>query len=509
MLLLVAIAIATSGCGGGSQNVVDVIRLPARDYPTFQRVLDEVRGMHHRRRPLVVLLDGVYQVDAAVQMDSEIHDVRFQALDRRFPPGLTSALHLSNWQSVNGLWTTKVPRGTNSFFVDGVRQFRSRMPMAGFYQINNFFSLATNSTFEFRNQDLKPEWAGAQLVAIQAWAESRIPILSVDQATHLATLSGRMQPYNLVDDASYWVENVPEGMANEGAWMVDAADTMIYHPPAGENPAAHDCVVPLVQQFIRITNTRNLTLDGLMFTFSDWKLPATGYANLQAAADIQGVIQMEGAENCTIINCEFRQLGVHGLWLDNGCSSNTIANNKMYDLGGGGVVIGYNDKIIEPHTETSKNIVIDNHISNIGNVYFGACGIAVLHANNTRIQGNLVHDTFYSGISVGWEWDAIPGDIHDNFVFCNDLYSIGLNRNSLLTGPLLRDLGGIYTLGDQPGTLIIGNRIHDTHSAIHGEAPGIYLDQGSNRILVKGNEIWDTDGPPYWLHMVGDVEVIP
>jgi len=55
----------------------------------------------------------------------------------------------------------------------------------------------------------------------------------------------------------------------------------------------------------------------------------------------------------------------------------------------------------------------------------------------------------------------------------------------------LQDGGGIYTLGNQPGTIIAGNHIHDNR----GTPGGIYLDEGSGFIEITGNLVHNVGTP--------------
>lgn len=50
---------------------------------------------------------------------------------------------------------------------------------------------------------------------------------------------------------------------------------------------------------------------------------------------------------------------------------------------------------------------------------------------------------------------------------------------------VLNDGGGIYTLSNQPDTIIRGNHVHDNR----GWPGGIYLDEGSGFIEVTGNSV--------------------
>ena len=55
----------------------------------------------------------------------------------------------------------------------------------------------------------------------------------------------------------------------------------------------------------------------------------------------------------------------------------------------------------------------------------------------------------------------------------------------------LQDGGGIYTLGNMPGTIIRGNHIHDNP----GVPGGIYLDEGSGFIEISGNVVYNVQNP--------------
>ncbi len=65
---------------------------------------------------------------------------------------------------------------------------------------------------------------------------------------------------------------------------------------------------------------------------------------------------------------------------------------------------------------------------------------------------------------------------------------------------VLNDGGGIYTLGNQPGTVIRNNHIHDNMGREAGNRGrgvpgGIYLDEGSGFIEVTGNLVYNVTRP--------------
>jgi hypothetical protein len=110
--------------------------------------------------------------------------------------------------------------------------------------------------------------------------------------------------------------------------------------------------------------------------------------------------------------------------------------------------------------------------------------------DGTVISHNLLHDLPYSGISVGWQWNAAPTNCKANVIEYNEIHDVM---------ELLSDGGGLYTLGFQPGTVIRGNVIHDVgRSAFAVGAPnnGMFIDEGSKGFLFQGNVIWSTSGEP-------------
>jgi hypothetical protein len=105
-------------------------------------------------------------------------------------------------------------------------------------------------------------------------------------------------------------------------------------------------------------------------------------------------------------------------------------------------------------------------------------------SNNSKVSHNHIHDLNYTAISVGWNWGYGAQQCHHNTIEYNHLHDIGRG--------MLSDLGAIYTLGVQPGTVIRNNLIHDVTCFGYG-AGGIYLDEGSSNILVENNVVYRTE----------------
>ncbi|MFH1739060.1 MAG: hypothetical protein ABIH23_08635 [bacterium] len=75
-----------------------------------------------------------------------------------------------------------------------------------------------------------------------------------------------------------------------------------------------------------------------------------------------------------------------------------------------------------------------------------------------------------------------PTPCGNNRIEWNHIYQVMLERD---------DGGGVYTLGNQPGTVIRGKHIHD-NTNLPG---GIYLDEGSGFIEVTDNCVYEIHTP--------------
>jgi hypothetical protein len=260
----------------------------------------------------------------------------------------------------------------------------------------------------------------------------------------------------------------------------------------GEDLTKAEVVAPRLTRLVELRGrpdagkfVEHVTFRGLAFHHEDWTLEPQGHSDPQAAVTVPAAILADGARHCAIEACEVAHVGDWAIWLRRGAKNCRIVRNRLCDLGVGGVRIGEAAMAAIDQAESSDNLVDNNHVFDGGHVYPAGVGVWVAQSSRNRISHNDIHDFFYSGMSIGWNWDDAPNRCHHNVIEHNHVHH-------LMKG-VLSDGGGIYTLGTSPGSIIRNNVFHDVwpyHTPPIGW--GIYLDATSSGYLVENNVVYNT-----------------
>ena len=118
-------------------------------------------------------------------------------------------------------------------------------------------------------------------------------------------------------------------------------------------------------------------------------------------------------------------------------------------------------------------------------------------SHDNTIAHNDIHGFWYTAISMGWTWGYKQSAAQGNLVEYNHVHHIGLKSDG--AAPILSDMGCIYTLGNQEGSIIRFNRFHDVAGLKYG-GWGIYFDEGTTHILAENNLVYRTTHGGFHQH---------
>lgn len=348
-----------------------------------------------------------------------------------------------------------------------------------------------------------------------------------------------------------YIENALELLDEPGEWYADAAsDTLHYIPRDGEDLNTSASIMTEKGRLLTIGDPKvqgrahHIRFEGITFAeAASWEWPG-GHPDVQANFIItqkglyerdgylvnihneylkpEAVIIIKASHDIVFDSCTFTRIGGAALDIDPAVKAAEFAARDVairdcsfFDIGGSAIQIGgVNERAHHPFAGVRasdpkelddlggamlvKSIQVEKcTIHDVGVELEGSVGIFAGYVQNTTIEGNEIYNLPYSGISIGWGWgeeDAggstypipfiyeSPTPARDNRIANNHIHHVMQKR---------LDGGGIYTLGNMPGTVIEGNHIHDNP----GWPGGIYLDEGSGFIEVRNNKVYNVPTP--------------
>jgi hypothetical protein len=464
----------------------------------------------------ILLRGGSYELAEPIALTPEDSGASAQApltiaAYAKEKPTISGGRRITGWQPVAGKagwWQAEVPAVREGqwyfrqLFVNGRRAQRARTPNEGFYRIQGPSPQDKPVKLKFKPGEIKKEWADdgdVEVIAYLAWADLRMQIRAVDEVNHVATLSGDPRPSNKENNAQYFIENAPDALDAPGEWYLNRKTGVVtYWALPGEDLAKAEVIAPRLEDLLILQGdfatkrpVQHVKLRGLTFAHTDWPLGPNGYADTQAAIGTPGDVRAEFATDIAVEECTFTRLGGYALEFGRGCQRARIVGNEMFDLGGGGVRLGEPTKRTDPFEQSHSHVVTDNHMHHLGLVYPPAVGVFILQSGRNRVAHNHIHHLYYTAVSVGWNWGYQETPCRENVVEFNHLHDIGQF--------LLSDMGAVYTLGIQKGTVIRNNLIHDVNSFTYG-GWGLYPDEGSSEIVWENNVVYRTKSAGFHQH---------
>jgi hypothetical protein len=347
----------------------------------------------------------------------------------------------------------------------------------------------------------------------------------------------------------FYLTNAKVLLNEPGEWYHDIREHKLYYMPReDEGTLPKEAVVPVVETLVECIGTaerpvRNIYIKGVTFSHTTWMRPSMqGHVPLQAGMylteayklrpqidrpnnhklDNQGwlgradaAVEISWGENIRFEGCTFRHLGGSGLDYITGCKGGSVSGCTFSDIAMNGYVCGsFSPAGLETHLPyqptdfrevCTSQTVEQSLFEDVTNEDWGCVAICAGYVSGITIEHNTIHNVSYTGISLGWGWNRDLVCMKDNRVHANLIYDYAQH---------MYDCAGIYTLGNQPGTMITENVVRDIAKPSYVHDPNhwfyLYTDEGSSNITIRDNwtpeekylqnangpgNVWENNGP--------------
>ena len=490
---------------------------------------------------------------------------------------ISGGLKITNWKKQGKLMVADVPDFNGrpidfrQLWINGSKAVRARSVPVVFADGNDpFEQMPRIRTYDKKNHVL---WVSktavskilnapyAEMVLHEMWCTSnlRIKDLSVHGDSVAVTFHNPeakiqfehpwpspMTP-NTGHPSPFYLTNAKELLDEPGEWYHDIRTHKLYYMPR-QGETVREAIVPVMETLVDVIGSaerpvRNITMKGVTFSHTTWMRPSEkGHVPLQAGMylteayklrpqidrpnnhklDNQGwlgranaAVELRYAEDVNFDGCRFEHLGGSGLDYVYACRRGTTTHCTFTAIAMNGYVCGsFSPEGLETHLPYAPTdfrevctgqTVSDCDFHDVTNEDWGCVAIAAGYVNGITIDHNTIHDVSYTGISLGWGWNRDLVCMKDNKVHANLIYNYAQH---------MYDCAGIYTLGNQPGTVISENVVRDIARPSYVHDPNhwfyLYTDEGSSNITIKDNwtpeekflqnangpgNVWENNGP--------------
>ena len=342
-----------------------------------------------------------------------------------------------------------------------------------------------------------------------------------------------------VATGSHEIFNVQAWLTSPGHFYFDkTAGTLYYYPRTGEDMSTADVEAPVAEKLIDIAGTsttsrvKNLTFQGITFANTDYNLykVATSYGKSSVQGDtvyiaygtgnyhdwqyeiidtLPAIINVNSADSIDVVGNVVKHSGDDGISMINDVINSNIIGNYVTDIAGSGITIGHPTHVYatskgshEKYPAGVKSIctkitVNNNLVYNVAMLrgFGGHAGVTAFFTDTLTFTHNHIHTCAYNGINLGWGWRNFNGDSSSEFPGNpSDTAKNNTCSNNRFTNMMVRlhDSGAVYTIGQNPGTVINENYVKGIPNNSSGPTYGLHNDEGS-AYITENDSVLDID----------------
>ncbi|MCL5098942.1 MAG: PDZ domain-containing protein [Candidatus Omnitrophica bacterium] len=400
----------------------------AKPFATLARAQQAARVA---AKPVTIWLrDGTFYLADTLVLTAEDSGTTWQAVANETPV-ISGGMKLDlRWEPyTNGIWQAETARGLtiDQLFVNGQRQWMARYPNFdprvlpyGGYSADAF------------SKERAARWAdptGGYIHAMHraGWGGYHYRITGKNEKGEVTYEGGWQNNRQMGMHAQYrYVENIFEELDAPGEWFHNSkTGTLYYSPPPGVDLKTAKVEAVLRRHLVELNGAKSILLRGIVFRHAARTFMDTMEPLLRSDWTIYrgGAVVFNNAEDCTIEDCEFDQLGGNAIFVNKRNRRIAIRGCDIHGTGASAVafvgdpkavrnpLFEYNqlqdyaglDRAPGPQTDDypSDCLVDDCLIRQVGVLEKQAAGVQISMAMGITIRHCSIYDTSRAGINIG------------------------------------------------------------------------------------------------------------
>lgn len=420
---------------GNDANVGSV----SAPFASLERARDVIRQSRRTAPTTVYLREGTYYLPKTFVLSAEDAGTKENPVVYQAYPGekviISGGMTLQlNWKPYrDGILQAQTPQSLkfDQFFVNGKRQPMARYPNydAKARPFNGTASDAFSPSRAVRWTDP----AGGYIHAMQgnSWASCHYRITGKNAGNEIIYEGGWQDNRRMGMHGEYrFVENIFEELDASREWYHDSKNNTLYYMPDKDvrvDTALFEIArLPHLIEFQGTQNkpVRYVSLRGLIFRHSSRTFMETKEPLLRSDWTIYrgGAVLLNGAEDCSILDAEFNQVGGNAIFVNNYNRRIVIRGTHIHDAGASGICfVGNPDSVRSPlfeynQTQSYRDIdtapgpktdnypadclVTDCLIHGIGVVEKQSAGIQISMSKGVMIRYSSIYYVPRAGINI-------------------------------------------------------------------------------------------------------------
>ena len=380
-------------------------------------------------------------------------------------------------------------------------KYDNGLPNKGMERIIDFNTTDRTITIPTPPQDVL-QTKNLEMVVHQRWA---IAILRVKEMKVEGdkTIVSFMEPESRLEFEHPWPQPVIGGEKGNSSFLLrtteqrDGIEQLVIVD--GANYVRFEGITFDKTCWNRPLHKGHVTLQGGMPLIDAYKLAEPGLPwdkNLENQAWIErpvSAVTVRNAHHIAFNSVLFQNLAATALDFVDNISDCQVQKCTFGNIGGtaimGGSFAESPREVHQPYTDLAERCqrltIEQNFIVDATTEDWGAVAIALGYVRHCTISRNYVSRVNYSGICVGWGWTPFDTGMENNRIVDNKVSYYARQ---------LYDAGGIYTLSNQPGSVISGNEISQPFPAPYATNDRgfcIYLDARTDGFTIENNYTGD------------------